>query len=237
MVAKVALIGLVILVVGLIVGIYGVYSPVSAQKQSTVTLLNTTKLVDANDYASQNIVLDQGQTIQISASITNTTIFGFYIMDQSQYYSFYGCAPWCHTAANISGVGAVGPQGLTAQVNVTNLTPSQPYSASFTAPTSNTYYFVLDNSVGPSWATYTGQNASMVACNTGNPFACNTQINLQITTPGTVTTHSANWTVVGIGIALLIIGGAIGTAMWGSASRPKRPTPPTPTVTPTTPSA
>ncbi len=227
MVSRVALIGLVILVVGLIVGIYGVYSPVSAQKASAITLLSTTKAVDANDYASQNIPLNQSQTIQITASIKNTTIFGFYIMNSAQYYNFYGCAPWCHTAANISGVGAVGPQNLTAQVNVTTITPSSPYSASFTAPAAGNYYLVLDNSVGPSWATYSGQNASVVACNTGNPFACDTVVDLSVTTQGTVTTHTANWTVVGIGIALLIIGGAVGTVMWGAMSGPRKPTPPT----------
>ena len=85
-------------------------------------------------------------------------------------------------------------------------------------------------------ATYIGSNASNVVCGTSNPFACNTVVNLQITTPGTVTTHSANWTVVGIGIALLIIGGAIGTAMWGAVAKPKKPatTPATPVTTTST---
>ena len=206
MVSKFALVGLVILVVGLVIGIYGVYTPVTAQQQSTISLLNTQASVDANDYSSKNIVLNQGQSIQLSVSIQNTTIFHFFIMNQSQYYTFYGCAPWCYAAANISGVGPVGPQNLTSLVNVTNISPSNSYSHTFTAPANGTYYFVLDNSIGPSWATYIGQNASVVACNTPNPFKCNTVVTLQISGSGTTTTSSANWTVVGIAYKALIHG-------------------------------
>lgn len=229
MVAKVALIGLVILVVGLIVGIYGVYTPVSAQKASTITLLNVQASVDANDYQSKNVVLNQGETVNYQASIANTTIFYLYIMNQSQYYNFYGCAPFCYQPL-LGGNGTFWQQAGESQgalVNISTLTPSSSKSGSFTAPSDGTYYFVLDNSIGPNMATYIGSNASQVVCGTSNPFACNTVVNLQITTPGTVTSHSANWAVVGIGIALLIIGGAIGTAMWGATAGPRKPAPTT----------
>lgn len=232
MVSKLALVGLVILVVGLVIGIYGVYTPVTAQQQSNISLLNTQASVDANDYSSKNLVLNQGQSVQLSVSIQNTTMFHFFIMNQTQYYTFYGCAPWCYAAANISGVGPVGPQNLTSMVNVTNISPSSSYSHTFTAPANGTYYFVLDNTIGPSWATYTGQNASVVACNTPSPFKCNTVVTLQISGSGTIQTSAANWTVVGIGVALLLVGGGLATATWGSTTRPK--TPPTrPVTTPT----
>ena len=229
MVAKVALIGFVILVVGLIVGIYGVYTPVSAQKASTITLLNVQASVDANDYQSKNVVLNQGETVNYQASIANTTIFYLYIMNQSQYYNYYGCAPFCYQPL-LGGNGTFWQQAGESQgamVNISTLTPSSSKSGSFTAPSDGTYYFVLDNSIGPNMATYIGSNASQVVCGTSNPFACNTVVNLQITTPGTVTSHSANWAVVGIGIALLIIGGAIGTAMWGATAGPRKPAPTT----------
>lgn len=225
MVAKLALIGLVILVVGLIVGIYGVYTPVSAQTQSTVTLLNVQASVDANDYQSKNVVLNQGETVNYQASIANTTVFYLYVMNQAQYYNYYGCAPFCYQPL-LGGNGNFWQQAGESQgalVNISTLTPSSPSSGSFTAPSDGTYYFVLDNSIGPNLATYIGSNASNVVCGTSNPFACNTVVNLQITTQGTVTTHSANWAVVGIGIALLIIGGAIGTAMWTQPTKPSKP--------------
>lgn len=239
MVSRVALIGLVILVIGLIVGIYGVYTPVSAQKQSTITLLNAQTAIDANDYASKNIgSLTQGQTISYTASISNTTTFFLYVMDQTQYYNYYGCAPFCYQPL-LGGSGNFYQQAGESQgamVNISTLTPSSSKSGTFTAPADGTYYFVMDNSIGPNMATYIGSNASTVACGTSDPFACNTVVNLQVTTTGTVTTNSANWTIVGIGIALLIIGGAMGTAMWGATAKPKKPAtaPATPaTTTPT----
>ena len=236
MVAKAATVGLVVLVIGLIVGIYGAYTPVSAQSQVSSTLLNTALSVDANDYHSQNAVLGNGETVGIQVSIVNTTIFGFYVMNQTQYYTFYGCAPFCHTAPNGSAVGFIPPQGLTSEVNVT-VTPTTPYSASFTAPSNGTYYFIFDNSVGPSWSTYYNQNASLVACNTPNPFSCNTVGSFKLTGNVVGTNYSVNWAIVGAGAALLIVGGAIATVAW--ESKPRRKTPPVTTtaVPPTAPAS
>ncbi len=234
MVAKAAIVGLVILVVGLIVGVYGVYAPISGQKQVSYSLLNTQIGIDANDYASKNTVLGKGQTINVQASIANTTVFALFVMNQSQYYTFYGCAPFCRQG-NVSGVGVIGPQNLTAQVNVTTITTSSSYNANFTAPVNGTYYFVLDNTVGPSYATYLGQNASVVACNTPNPFKCNTLVTLILTGYTNQTTYSVNWLIVGAGVGLLIIGGAIATAMWGSGKPKPKPSVTAGTVPPVTP--
>ncbi len=236
MVSKFALIGLVILVVGLIVGVYGVYTPVSAQSKTNVSLLNTQTSIDANDYASKNVVLNSGQTVNIQASIANKTTFFLYIMNQSQYYVYYGCAPACYQPL-LGGNGTFWQQANETEgalVNVSSLTPSSSYSGTFTAPSNGTYYFVMDNTIGPSMATYIGTNASKVACNTNNSFACNTIVTLSISTTGTATTNSANWVVVGAGVVLLLIGGAIATLQWGP-SRPARPATPKPATTPTVP--
>src|SRR5579884_602016 len=98
MASKIALVGLVILVVGLIIGIIGAASPVSGAFEP---LLSTTFNVDGNGYQSKNLNMSQGQTIQLSVSIANNTLFNFYIMNQTNYYAFYGCAPACHAAPNV----------------------------------------------------------------------------------------------------------------------------------------
>lgn len=225
MVAKAAIIGLIILVVGLIVGIAGVYAPASTQKPTTVTLLNTQASVDANDYASKNTVLSKGQTVNISASIANTTTFHLYLMNQTQYYNWYACAPVCYQPL-LGGTGTFWQQANETEAalqNISSLTPSSSYTGSFTAPSNGTYYYVLDNTIGPSMATYVGQNASEVVCHTNNTFACNTLVTLQLTTAGTNTTYAVNWPVVGAGAALLIIGGAIATVMWEARPASKPP--------------
>lgn len=225
MVAKAATVGLVILVVGLVVGFYGAYTPVSAQTPTTVSLISTSLKIAPNDYQSRNSQLAKGETVNYQISIQNQTIFQLTIMNQSQYYTFYGCAPFCRVAANITGVGPVTEQNLTSFVNVT-VTPSSPVSASFTAPANGTYYFIFDNAVGTSYATYIGQNAS--GFTTGS---------FSLTASLTEATSAVNWNLVGAGVVLLIVGGAIATAMWGSG-KPKRKTPMTtgtvPPVPPTT---
>lgn len=219
MASKVALIGLVILVVGLVVGLYGAAYPSAASSQQPYSILNTTLHIDPNDYQSANLNMSSGQTVNLALMITNQTIFQFYIMNQSQYYTYYGCAPLCHTG-NVSGV-VITNQNLTSLFNSSTITPNQNYTHQFTAPSAGMYYFIFDNSVGPSWATYDGQSAS--GFTDGTFSMVGTQA---------VTTHSINWVPLGAGIALLIIGGAIATAMW--ESKPAKPsTPPTPPVTTT----
>ncbi|MGI0079780.1 MAG: hypothetical protein ACRECH_09150 [Nitrososphaerales archaeon] len=236
MVAKTATVGIVILLIGLIIGVYAVYTPVSTTGSVSSTLLNTSLKIDANDYESHNTPLSQGQAVSITVSITNQTIFNFYVMNQSQYYTFYSCAPLCHTAPNGSVAGPISPpSNLAAQVNVT-VTPTSSYSSSFTAPASGTYYFVFDNTVGPSWATYYNQNASSVVCNTPKPFLCNTVGSFKLVGNVPQTNYSVNWAILGAGIVLLIVGGAIATAGWGT--KPRRKTPPitTTAVPPASPS-
>ena len=222
MASKVALVGLVILVVGLIVGVYGAAYPSSASSQQPYSILNTSLHIDPNDYQSQNLNMTAGETINLALMITNQTIFQFYIMNQSQYYTYYGCAPFCHTG-NVSGVGVVTNQNLTTQFNSSTITPNQNYTHQFTAPSTGVYYFIFDNTVGPSWATYYGQNSPGF-----------TDGSFSIVGTQSVTKSSINWVPLGAGIALLIIGGAIATAMWETkpAKPSAAPVAPTTTTTP-----
>jgi hypothetical protein len=200
------------LVIGLAVGAYGAVTPVTTTSSATQTLVTLSLNVDPNDYQSANYNLTSGQTVSVYTSIVNATVFNLEIMNRSQYYNFYGCAPFCRAAANVSGAGgAVPPQGLTTLENVT-VSSSSPYSGTFSAPTSGVYYFVFDNSVGPNWASYLATNATGF-----------TQGNFTLSQQVPVKSYAANLTVVGVGAALLIIGGAIATAMWGGSSAPKKP--------------
>lgn len=233
MVSKIAIVGLAILVVGIIVGFVGAYVPSSATSSTSSTLLNTTFAVDANDYQSKNLNLTSGEQMNVQVSILNNTIFQVEILNASQYGAgsssgLYGCLPFCRAAPNGSVVGYVPEQNITALKNVT-VTSSSPQSFSFVAPSSGTFYLVLDNSVGPSYTTYLDQNASLVACNTPNPFHCLTVGNLTITYYPTIS--SINWVFVAPGIALLLVGGAIATAAWDSGSRAAREPSPTSTTT------
>jgi hypothetical protein len=227
-------VGLAILVVGLIIGAYGAHTPVSASSQTSFTLLNTSLKVDPNDYESQNVQLHQGQVVNVeNVSIDNQTLFNFYIMNQSEYYNFYGCAPWCHgappgTNASTNGAGNTSVP-LATFLNVT-VSPSAPYKDhNFTAPANGTYYFIFDNTEGPSYTTYLYQNA------TGNTIGQFTLLGY-----GPSTTHSVNSVFVYSGAALLIIGGAIATALWSSGKTRAKPyggtttTPPPSTTPPST---
>lgn len=235
MVSRIAYVGLVILVVGLLLGVYAAYSPVFSTKTTSYSLLSTSLKIDPNDYESQNVPLNQSQTIDIqTVSVTNQTLVFFYIMNQSEYYNWYGCAPWCEaapansTAAINAGNNATTPLASTPLATFINqtVTPSSPYSnLNFTAPTAGTYYFVFDNSRGPNYASYAAQNV------TGNTIG---QFN--IIGYGPVTTHAVNSTFLYAGVALLVIGGAIATATWDMGRRPRAPPPRTTTTTTAPPS-
>jgi hypothetical protein len=208
MLGRIALVGLAILVVGLIVGSVGAASPVQYWGSPTVNLITTSLRIDPNGYASQNTVLKQGQPFSMKVSITNVTVFFFYVMNQTQYApassknGFYACAPTCHPP-----LGSLNDSGRQPAFINQTVTLSTSYSANFTAPADGTYYFVFDNSVGPNWASYVGTNAS--GFTTGS-FTLTTQS----------VDSSVNWGLVGTGAALLVIGGAVATVMWEGTKKP-----------------
>jgi hypothetical protein len=209
MVSTVSYIGFALLILGLVIGIFGAITPVSNTSSRSVTLVNTPVGVDPNDYATQNLQMIKGQTIHVSAAIDNqSVIFTFDIMNQTQYYNWYGCAPGCHQPL-LGGNGTYYEQAnetVPYLVNVT-VTPSSPYSASFTAPSNGTYYFVFDNSIGSSWSTYINHNATGY---TEGSFA------LSEVQP--VAAYSANWPLVGAGSGAMLGGGAVYAVFWQKKS-------------------
>lgn len=201
MASRIAIVGLAILVSGTIIGIVGVVMPTASTSQQPVALINTGVTVDPNDYATQSLVMIRGQTVQIALSIDNQTIFSFDVMNQTQYDVWYNCAPRCHQPL-LGGNGTYYQQAnevTPTQVNVT-VSPASPFTASFTAPSNATYYFVLDNSVGPTWTTYLNQNAS------GSMMG-----QLTLTSTQAVKDYAVNWSLVGLGGVVTLVGGAIAT--------------------------
>lgn len=184
-------------------------TPVASTSQQNYALLDTSIRVDPNGYASQNLVMTKGQTVQVALSIDNQTMFTFDIMNQHQYYVYYGCAPVCAQPL-LGGSGTYYQQAGETTPTLLNQTvsPSAAYQGAFTAPSDGTYYFVFDNSIGPSWDTYVNTSAS--GFTTGH---------FTLTSSQSVTSYAVNWTLVGFGAVLLLVGGAVATATW--ETRPK----------------
>lgn len=200
-----------ILVVGLILGIYGIIYPASSTTTQTTNIVPSQNYnVDGNGYHSQSVVLSAGQTVQMSTTMNISTLFNFMIMNTSQYRNFYGCAPACHSLP-----GA--PAGKLASFVNASVTPSNPYNKPFTAPSADTYYVVFDNSVGKNYTQYTQCYGPAAICN--GPTATGT---FSLTQSSSSTSYSTNWTFVAPGAALLVIGGAIGSA-GGSGKKTEKP--------------
>ena len=206
--SRVAGIAMAIIVVGVAIGIIGVARPLASVLQQPVTLVDAAITVDPNDYATQSLMMTTGQAIQVALRIDNQTIFTFDIMNQTQYDVWYNCAPRCHQPL-LGGNGAYYEQANERTPTLVNATvsPSSPYLAQFTAPSGATYYFVLDNSIGPSWANYLNQDASH-----------STMTQLTLTSMRAVTVYTVNWTFIGLGGVVILAGGGIAT-WW---QRPKR---------------
>lgn len=199
--SRITVVGLAILVVGAIIGIVGVSRPLTSVSLQPVTLVNAALVVDPNDYASQSLVMTAGQSVQVALRISNQTIFTFDIMNQRQYDVWYNCAPRCHQPL-LGGSGTYYQQANETDPSLVNatVTPSAPYMAPFTAPSNATYYFVLDNSIGSTWSSYLNQDAS------GSTMA-----QLTLTSTQAVTEYEANWLFVGLGVVVILVGGAIAT--------------------------
>jgi len=199
----IAMIGLVILLIGAIIGFVGAVSPVSAVAQKPVTIYNNVLTIDPNDYQSHSVVLTKGQTINVTFYLDNQTIFFVYIMNQSQYYVFYNCAPTCHQPL-LGGNGTFWQQANESEPALVNMSvsPSSPFKYTFTAPANETYYIVLDNSIGPKWIDYLYSNGTSA---TGT---------LVITGFTKVTEQSTNWPLVVPGVIILLVGGVISTITW-----------------------
>ena len=204
MVSSLAYLGFVLLVIGLAIGVFGALTPVSSASNHTVTLVSTALGVDPNDYATQNLQMTKGESVNVELSIENQTKFTFDIMNQTQYYIWYGCAPECYQPL-LGGKGTYSEQANETVPYLVNETvsPSSPYGATFAAPSNGTYYFVFDNSIGQSWNTYVNHNASGY---TDGKFA--------LTETQSIAVYSANWPFVGLGSIAMLVGGAHPAIFW-----------------------
>jgi len=210
MISNKILAGLGILVLGGAIGFLGAATPVSTAHQESIQLIDTPLSIAPNDYAAQSLQMTKGQTIQITLSITNQTMFTFDIMNQSQFYLYNNCAPKCAQPL-LGGNGSYSQQAGETSATQKNITvsPSLPYSGQFNAPTNGTYYFVFDNSIGPAWTNYLNQNATGHLA--GQFSLSSTQV---------VNSDSVNWIIVGLGAAVTLAGGAMATAIWDPKSGP-----------------
>jgi len=209
-------VGGVVLAVGLILGIAGVLYPMSASSSVVYPIVTSqTYKVDGNDYHSQGIALSAGETVRIGVTEQNSTVFNFLVMNTTEYRNYYGCAPACHS---LPGAPA-GP--LASLVNAT-VSPSKPYNSTFTAPASDTYYFVFDNTVGANYSEYYQCNGPAGICNGVEATGL-----FSVSTTRSVTKYSTNWPVVGLGALLLVVGGAIGT--FGTGKKQMEPAATAPT--------
>jgi hypothetical protein len=210
MFTRLAYIGFVLLPVGLAVAIFGAISPVGTHLTQSITLVNTPVGVDPNDYATQNLQMIAGQTIGIDLSIQNQSlIFSFDIMNQTQYYVWYGCAPECHQPL-LGGSGNYSQQANERKAYLTNATVSldSPFNSSFTAPSNGTYYFVFDNSVGSSWSTYVNRDAIGYAVG-----------NFKLTEVESGVVDSPNWMILILGALLMLIAGIVCAICWKPTRR------------------
>jgi len=202
-------IGLGILVLGAIIGFLGAATPITSASQQTTSLINTVIVIAPNDYSTQSLQLAKGETVQLTLSIENQTIFTFDIMNQSQFYIYNNCAPKCAQPL-LGGVGSYYQQAGEVEPTQANfsVSPSSPYSGQFKAPANGTYYFVFDNSIGPSWRSYSEHNA------TGATIG-----QFSLSSIRSVTNSSVNWAMVGLGAVITISGGGAASATFGT--RPK----------------
>jgi hypothetical protein len=211
MFSRISGVGMALLVAGVIVGVVGVSRPLTSVSQQPVTLVDAAVTVDPNDYAAQSLVMTTGQTIQVALRIDNQTTFTFDIMNQTQYDVWYSCAPRCHQPL-LGGNGTYYQQANERTPTLVNATvsPTSPYMTQFIAPSNATYYFVLDNSIGPNWANYLYQDAP--GSTTGQ---------LTLTSTQALTDYKVNWPLVGLGGVVILVGGALATWLPSPSHTPK----------------
>ena len=87
MISKASSLGFALLLLGIVVGIFGAITPVSSSSQQSIRLVDTPLGVDPNDYATQNLQMVKGQTVNVNLSIDNQSVmFTFDIESDSVLY-------------------------------------------------------------------------------------------------------------------------------------------------------
>jgi len=210
--SKTALILTAVLLLGILVGILGATSPIVSVSQEHSTLA-TPVSVGANSYASEILFLTKGETVSFSMRLDNQTLFRLYIMNGSEYHTYYECAPKCMQPL-LGGIGSYYKQaGASRPILFLNESVSEsiPYSGNFTAPSTDTYHFVFDNSIGKTWNEYLGQNA------TGFTIGSIETVTFLI-----AKNYSINWNTVALGAVEVLVCGAVLTTIWELRVKPKR---------------
>ncbi len=203
---------MIILCLGVVIGILAAERPITATSQERAELATPVN-VDPNDYKTESLTMVKGETISFSLQLDNQTIFRLYLMNSTQLSIFDKCAPKCMQPL-LGGKGSYYRQaGLTRPALILNATVSEssPFAGNFTAATSGIYYFVFDNSIGPSWRDYLSQNATGYAIGT---FRTSTFQISEI--------YSPNLQLIALGAIEILIGGAIATLLWEPRIKQKK---------------
>lgn len=207
-------IALAILALGLMVGIIAALSPIGSFAQQHSGLISPIN-VDPNDYKTESLQMIKGETVDFTVQLDNSTVFRFYIMNSTQLPLYEKCAPKCmQPLLGGNGEPYYRQDGLERPplfLNVT-VTASSPLSDSFIAPSPGTYYFVFDNSEGPNYASYLGQNATGFTAGT-----------LTISTYQVASSYAINWRVAIIAIGEILAGGILATVLIDPRMRKLKP--------------
>jgi len=193
----------VVVVSGLSVGLLAAFNPVSSASQlhSTFTIPVG---VGPNNYMTERLMMTKGEIINFAAVLDNDSAIRLYIMNGSQFSTFFKCAPKCHQPL-LGGQGTYYQQAGLSKPDLflnTSLSLAKSYAGNFTSPTSGPIYFVFDNSLGESNIDYVAQNATGFAVGS-----------IRMTVFGIATSYAINWDLVAIGVGEILVGGIAATML------------------------
>ncbi|MDG6901461.1 MAG: hypothetical protein JRM80_05815 [Nitrososphaerota archaeon] len=166
--------GIVVLLIGLGLWFFATSTPVPTSTSTTTTtasvIPSTNRNIDANGDWSHGMNLQGGEAVTGTATIQNFNKSAgpafFYIMNESVFIDWGGCAPCTEPSS------AVGHLAQGSLVNSTMPT-SGTLAFSYTAPTTGAYYVVFDNEAyGQSaQATVSATGVASSAVTTSSPYA------------------------------------------------------------------
>jgi hypothetical protein len=146
-------VGVVVLLIGLGIWAFAVYSPVPTQTTTTTTtdavIPSTSRNIDANGIWSFGMNLQKGSTVTGTATIQSINASAgpvfFYVMNESLFIDWGGCAPCGEPSSAMGSLQAGSFQNSTVSSSGT-------YTFTYTPPSTGAYYAVFDDE-------YYGQSA------------------------------------------------------------------------------
>ena len=210
--ASVAVIGVVVLLIGLGIWVFAVYTPIPTTTNTTTdtssVIPSTNRNIDANGDWSHGVNLQSGESVTGTATIQSFNKSAgpafFYIMNESVFIDWGGCAPCTEPSSAVGHLAAGSMQNNTMPSTGT-------LQFSFTAPSTGAYYVVFDNEAyaQSAQATVSANGVASSTMTTNSPYV------------------SGYLPLIGAGIAVLgIIIAAMSMVMKG---KPKSTAPPSPT--------